>query len=299
MLDLKGFETESRNDATTHLDSMSALEIVDVMNQEDAKVIEAVKSQRHIIAKIIESATRSLYGGGRIIYVGAGTSGRLGVLDAVECPPTFGVDYNTVLGLIAGGDSAFVKAKEGSEDQEDQGRSDLEAVQLTSKDIVIGLAASGRTPYVIGALNYASSLGCDTASIACNKDSEISKHASLSVEVIVGPEVLTGSTRLKAGTAQKMVLNMISTGAMVGFGKVYQNLMVDVKQSNEKLKVRAQNIVIEATGISREGAIAMLEKSGGSVKVAIVMILHNVSERGARMLLESSKGHIKNIVKGG
>lgn len=298
MLDLKGFSTETRNPNTLNLDTMTPLELVDAMNQEDAHVIEAVGSQRENIATIIEWATESLYAGGRIIYMGAGTSGRLGVLDAVECPPTFGVDYNKVIGLMAGGEKAFVKAQEGAEDSEEFGIEDLKNSDLTSNDIVIGIAASGRTPYVIGGLKYAREMGCKTATVSCNANSLISTYSDIAVEAVVGPEVLTGSTRLKAGSAQKMILNMISTGAMVGFGKAYQNLMVDVKQSNVKLVVRAQNIVMEATGVDRERAKETLELAEGSVKVAIVMILFEVDYTQALRMLENAKGHIKNINKG-
>lgn len=295
MLDLKGFSTETRNPNTMNLDSMTPLEIVDAMNQEDAHVIEAVGSQRENIATIIGWATESLYAGGRIVYMGAGTSGRLGVLDAVECPPTFGVDYNKVIGLMAGGEKAFVKAQEGAEDSEAFGIEDLKEIGLTSNDIVIGIAASGRTPYVIGGLKYARELGCKTATVSCNAGSLISSYSDVAVEAVVGPEVLTGSTRLKAGSAQKMILNMISTGAMVGFGKAYQNLMVDVKQSNVKLVVRAQNIVMEATGVEREVAKETLELAENSVKTAIVMILFNVDFNQAQSMLGEAKGHIKNI----
>lgn len=298
MLDLKGFSTETRNPNTLNLDTMTPLELVDAMNQEDAHVIEAVGSQRENIATIIEWATESLYAGGRIIYMGAGTSGRLGVLDAVECPPTFGVDYNKVIGLMAGGEKAFVKAQEGAEDSEEFGIEDLKNSDLTSNDIVIGIAASGRTPYVIGGLKYARETGCKTATVSCNANSLISTYSDIAVEAVVGPEVLTGSTRLKAGSAQKMILNMISTGAMVGFGKAYQNLMVDVKQSNVKLVVRAQNIVMEATGVDRERAKETLELADDSVKVAIVMILFEVDYTQALRMLENAKGHIKNINKG-
>ena len=295
MLDLKGFATESRNPKSMHLDTMTPLEIVTLMNQEDCRVVGAVETQLEQIAAVATQCTDTLYAGGRIIYMGAGTSGRLGVLDAVECPPTFGVDYNTVIGLIAGGEKAFVKAQEGVEDSEVLGATDLKDIQLTARDIVIGLAASGRTPYVIGGLTYAKSLGCPTVAISCNHDAKISQYADTVIEAVAGPEVLTGSTRLKAGTAQKMILNMISITAMIGFGKVYQNLMVDVKQSNEKLVVRAQNIVMEATGVSRETAIDTLSKCQGHVKTAIVMILCHVDVPEATSLLETSKGHIGKI----
>ena len=234
MIDLSVLTTESRNPDTMNLDEMTPLQIAAIMNQEDEKAVKAVEEVLPQIATAIEWATDSLKAGGRIIYIGAGTSGRLGVLDAVECPPTFGVPRELVVGLIAGGDKAFVEAVEGAEDSETLCEADLKEISLTSKDIVIGLAASGRTPYVIYGLDYANKTGCHTVAIACNKGSDVGKKAKLAIEPVTGPEVLTGSTRLKAGTAQKMILNMISTGSMVGIGKAYENLMVDVKQSNEK-----------------------------------------------------------------
>ncbi len=298
MINLKLFATESRNQKTMSLDTMTPLEIATIMNEEDRNVIDAVNQELTKIAKVIEWATESLYKEGRIIYMGAGTSGRLGVLDAVECPPTFSVDYEKVVGLIAGGEGAFIKAQEGAEDNKQLGRDDLVNLNLSSNDLVIGLAASGRTPYVIGGLEYAKEMGCKTATVSCNKNAEIGIYADISIEAVVGPEVLTGSTRLKAGTAQKMILNMISTGAMVGYGKAYSNLMVDVKQSNDKLVVRAQNIVMEATGVDREVAISVLAKSNDSVKVAIVMIMFEVDYDEALSLLDNAKGHIKEIEKG-
>lgn len=297
MLDLKGFSTESRNEKTTNLDTMTPLEIVTIMNQEDQNVIKAVNSQLDKIAEVAAWGTEALYNEGRIIYMGAGTSGRLGVMDAVECPPTFGVDFDKVIGLIAGGDAAFVKAQEGAEDKEEFGKDDLVSLGITSNDIIIGIAASGRTPYVIGGLKYAREMGCKTATVSCNENALIGTFADVSIEAVVGPEVLTGSTRLKAGTAQKMILNMISTTAMIGYGKAYNNLMVDVKQSNAKLVVRAQNIVMEATDVDREVAKEVLAKSEGSVKTAIVMIMFDVDKVEAEALLADAKGHIKQIKK--
>jgi len=221
MIDLSVLTTESRNPDTINLDEMTPLQIAAIMNQEDAKAVKAVEEVISEIATAIEWATDSLNAGGRIIYIGAGTSGRLGVLDAVECPPTFGVSREMVVGLIAGGDKAFVAAVEGAEDSETLCEADLKEIGLTSKDIVIGLAASGRTPYVIYGLDYANKTGCHTVAIACNKGSDVGKKANLAIEPVTGPEVLTGSTRLKAGTAQKMILNMISTGSMVGIGKAW------------------------------------------------------------------------------
>ena len=296
MIDLSNLTTEKRNPNTMNLDTMTPLEFVTVMNKEDGKVIEAVKEVLPQIAKVITWTTEALENGGRIIYMGAGTSGRLGVLDAVECPPTFGVSPDVMVGLMAGGESAFVKAVEGAEDSETLGTEDLKKIGLTSKDVVIGIAASGRTPYVIHALRYARSLGVKTAIIACNKDSEMSKEADIAIEPVSGPEVLTGSTRLKAGTAQKLVLNMISTGSMVGVGKAYQNLMVDVMQSNEKLKTRAENIVMAATECERDDAREKIDLAGGSVKLAITMILLNTDATEAAKKLADAKGHIRHTI---
>ena len=244
----------------------------------------------------MEWSAEAIASGARIIYVGAGTSGRLGLLDAVECPPTFGVSYDTVVGLIAGGEGAFIKAVEGAEDHEEFGKADLEKISCRREDIVIGLAASGRTPYVIGALNYAKELGCHTVAIACNKNSKIGQFADIAIEPDNGPEVLTGSTRLKSGTSQKMILNMISTGAMIRNGKVYQNLMVDVKQSNEKLISRAENIIVAATGCSHEEAARARVESGGMVKTAIVMILLNCSKEAAEAHLKEANGFIRKAI---
>lgn len=297
MVDLSHLTTEARNPETMHLDEMSPLEIAEAMNREDAHVIEAVHEQLPSIAQAIEWATASLRAGGRIVYMGAGTSGRLGVLDAVECPPTFGVSPETVVGLMAGGEHAFVRAVEGAEDSPTMGVDDLKKIGLTDRDLVIGLAASGRTPYVAHALDYAREVGCRTVAIACNKGSVIGAHAELAIELVCGPEVLTGSTRLKSGTAQKLVLNMISTGSMVGVGKVYQNLMVDVQQTNEKLVTRAQNICMAATECSRDEAIEALAAADGHVKCAIVMILNGQTADEARAALDAADGHVREAIK--
>lgn len=296
-LKLDTMTTETRNKDTIHLDTMTPLEIVTAMNREDARVPQAIGLVLPQIAQVVEWGVASLSAGGRIFYMGAGTSGRLGVLDAAECPPTFGVSPNLVVGLIAGGDAAFLKAVEGAEDSRDLGREDLKSHDLTKDDLVIGIAASGRTPYVLGGLAYARQVGCRTAAISCNKGSEVGLAADLAVEAVVGPEVLTGSTRLKAGTAQKLILNMISTAAMVGVGKVYQNLMVDVMQTNEKLHVRAENIVMEATGVSREAAKAKIADANGSVKLAIVMILVDCGAEDAQARLERAKGFVRDAVR--
>lgn len=297
MLDLTALTTERRNPHTMNLDEMSPLEIAQTMNQEDEQAVLAVRKVLPEIATAITWATESLKAGGRIIYIGAGTSGRLGVLDAVECPPTFGVSPDTVVGIIAGGEHAFTIAQEGVEDSPTLCEEDLKKKNLSSKDIVIGLAASGRTPYVISGLQYARSIGCKTVAIACNLHSQVGKAADLAIEPVPGPEVLTGSTRLKAGTVQKLILNMISTGSMVGIGKVYQNLMVDVQQTNEKLKVRAQNIVMDITDCTRETAAESLEAAGGHVKTAIVMILNGCTSEEAAEQLQKAGGHIRQAIQ--
>ena len=296
-LNLAGMSTETRNSRTMNLDIMTPLEIVTVMNEEDARVPEAIKPQLNNIAQCVAWAAQSIEKGGRLIYMGAGTSGRLGVLDAAECPPTFGVSPDTVVGLIAGGDKAFIKAVEGAEDSAELGRQDLANIGLTGRDVVVGIAASGRTPYVIGGLEYARQMGCHTVGISCNPGSAVGKAAELAIEVVPGPECLTGSTRLKAGTAQKLILNMISTATMVRCGKAFQNLMVDVVPTNEKLRVRAENIVMEATGVTRERAKEALRESQDKVKTAILMILVGCGREEAEEKLEKTNGHIREAMK--
>lgn len=296
MTDLKKMTTETRNTASENLDCMSALEIVTLMNREDAKIAPAVEQQLPQIAKAVDLCVSSLENGGRIVYMGAGTSGRLAAIDAAECPPTFGVSKDTVIGLIAGGNQIEISLVNDKEDSPECGKTDLQGIGLTGKDIVVGIAASGRTPYVIGGMEYAKSLGCNTVSIACNGNSEIGKRATVAIEVIVGSEVLTGSTRLRAGTSQKMILNMISTASMVRFGKVYRNLMVDVAQTNEKLVARAQGILMEATGITGEEAVSVLEEAGGSVKKAIVMVLASCSAEDAQKRLDKARGHVREAL---
>lgn len=295
-LTLDNLLTEARNPQTMELDSMTPLEIVTAMNREDARVPESIRPQLPNIAQCVAWATEAIRSGGRLIYMGAGTSGRLGVLDAVECPPTFGVSPDVVVGLIAGGERAFVRAVEGAEDSRELGKADLEAIGLTPKDLVVGIAASGRTPYVLGGLAYANSLGCKTAAISCNPGSAVGKEARLAIEVAPGPECLTGSTRLKAGTAQKLILNMISTATMVGCGKAYSNLMVDVMQTNEKLVVRAQNIVMEATGVSRDSAKEAIALAGGSCKLAVTMILADCTVEEAKERLERCGGSVRQAI---
>lgn len=296
-MELKNMSTETRNKKTMDLDIMSSLEIVQVMNSEDTQVPLIIKEHLNEIAHAVDWAVDSLSNDNRIFYLGAGTSGRLGVLDAAECLPTFGVPDGTIIGLIAGGESAMIKAVEGAEDNRELGKQDLVDHNLNKNDLVIGLAASGRTPYVIGALNYANEVGCNTVAIACNNNTEIGKIADVAIEVAVGPEILTGSTRLKAGTAQKLILNMISTASMVQVGKAYQNLMVDVVQSNEKLVTRAQNIVMAATGVERAEAKDKITASDGSVKLAIVMILADCSVSEAKAKLSKSDGKVREAIK--
>jgi N-acetylmuramic acid 6-phosphate etherase len=275
------------------LDEMSTLEMVSCFNREDRKVPEAIEKVLPAIAQAVDLAAAALKAGGRLIYLGAGTSGRLGVLDASECPPTFGVPHGMVIGLIAGGPGALLKAVEGAEDDAALGEADLVALNLTATDMVVGLAASGRTPYVIGALRYARQLGCATAAISCNPDSPIAHEAQVAISPVVGPEALTGSTRLKSGTAQKLVLNMLSTGAMVKLGKVYENLMVDVKATNVKLVDRACRIVVEATGAERSQAEAALTQTGFEVKPAILMILAGIDAEEAQQRLQQHDGYLR------
>ncbi|MBO4394706.1 MAG: N-acetylmuramic acid 6-phosphate etherase [Spirochaetales bacterium] len=295
-VNLTGMTTETRNEASSDLDTMTSLEIVTLMNSEDSKIAAAVKAQLPEIAKAVDLCVDSLEKGGRIIYIGAGTSGRLGAIDAAECPPTFGVAPGTVVGLIAGGQSIDISLSADREDSPQCGREDLSGIALNGKDTVVGVAASGRTPYVIGGMEYARSLGCHTVSIACNKGSTIGNLADVAIEVIVGPEVLTGSTRLKAGTSQKMILNMISTASMVRTGKCYKNLMVDVVQTNAKLEARAVGILVAATGISKDEAASVLKKAGGSVKKAVVMVLSSCSPEEAEERLKASKGHVREAL---
>lgn len=288
--------TEARNPRTQNLDMLSTLELAEVMNQEDRRVPDAVGQALPEIAAAIDAVAAGFAQGGRLIYVGAGTSGRLGVLDAAECPPTFGTDPSLVLGLIAGGQEALLRAVEHAEDSRELGRADLEDVYLAPADVVVGIAASGRTPYVIGALDYANEVGATTVALSCNPDTEVSKHADIAIEVDNGPEILTGSTRLKSGTSQKLVLNMISTGAMVKSGKVFGNLMVDVQPTNEKLVDRAARIVMEATGCDRATAEAALKDAGDNAKTAIVAVLNDTDATGAREALERSGGFVRGAI---
>lgn len=296
MINLDHMSTEQINKKTQDIDILSIRDALQIMNEEDEKVAQAVREEIPHIEKAVKAVIEAFKNGGRLIYMGAGTSGRLGLLDAVECPPTFGTPPEMVVGLIAGGDNAFVKAVEGAEDNMDMGVEDLKELNIGPNDLVIGIAASGRTPYVIGGLQYAKEVGCKTVGIACNKDSEIGRLTDIKIEVVVGPEVLAGSTRLKAGTAQKMVLNMISTISMVGIGKAYKNLMVDVQRTNKKLETRAENIIIAATDVDRATAKRVLEEASGSVKLAITMLLLNTNAEEARIRLEKADGHIRKAL---
>lgn len=298
MIDLTKLSTETRNPETMDLDEMSPLQIAQAMNREDARAVAAVTEVLPQVATAIEWAAAAVSAGHRLIYMGAGTSGRLGVLDAAECPPTFGVSPDVVVGLIAGGERAFIKAVEGAEDSRELGADDLHGIGLCAEDVVVGLAASGRTPYVLGGLAFAREQGCKTVAIACNHGSAVGKEAALAIEPVPGPEVLTGSTRLKAGTVQKLVLNMISTGTMVRCGKAYQNLMVDVQTTNEKLVVRAQNIVMDACGCDREQAVKALAATDGQVKPAIVSVLLGCDAAEAQARLGAAAGHVRAAIAG-
>lgn len=289
--------SESRNPASTEIDDKSALEIVSIINKEDAKVAQAIKACLPQIAQAVDLISKAFCQGGRLIYMGAGTSGRLGVLDACECPPTFNVPESQVIGLIAGGKEAMFRAQEGAEDNIELGVTDLTQLNANNKDVVVGIAASGRTPYVIGALTWAKEQGISCVSISCNQDSPMAKMADIAITPIVGAEIISGSTRLKSGSAQKMVLNMLSTAAMIKTGKVYQNLMVDVKTSNQKLAARAVNIVIEATGCSKAQAQSLLSQTEQRPKLAILMQLTDTSLEQAKLALTQSKGHLKPAIR--
>lgn len=295
-MNLENLTTERRNEETFGLDEMSVSTALEKMNKEDKKVAEAVEKALPMIEPVIEKTIESFNHGGRLIYLGAGTSGRLGVLDAAECVPTFGVEASMVVGLIAGGEKAMTLAVEGAEDDLELGKQDLIDLQLTKNDMLIGIAASGRTPYVIGALDYAKSIGAHTGSLACNMNAEISQHADFPIEVDCGAEFLTGSTRLKSGTAQKLILNMISTIAMIGIGKVYNNLMVDVRPTNEKLVERSKRIIMEATECDYQTAEKTFIQAEEDVKLAIVMILTNSAKDEAQEKLVQAKGFIKNTL---
>ena len=289
--------TEQRNPNSKHVDSLSALEIVQLMNDEDKQVPLAIEKCLPQIAQAVECIVAAFQQGGRLVYIGAGTSGRLGVLDASECPPTFGVSPEMVKGIIAGGERALRHPIEGAEDSKAQAVVDLQAIQFSSKDVLVGIAASGRTPYVIGALEYAKSLGSVTVSIASNPNSAMANIVDIAIDTVVGPEVLTGSSRLKSGTAQKLVLNMLTTASMILMGKCYQNLMVDVQASNEKLKARAIRIVMQATDCDKTLAEETLKQANQNAKLAIMMILSGLDRAQAEALLEKHQGKLQLALK--
>lgn len=293
---LGNLTTERRNPASEGIDSLSALEIVRLMNAEDAGVAAAVGRVTDEIARAVEVVAARLRAGGRLIYLGAGTSGRLGVLDAAECPPTFNSPPEQVLGVIAGGRGAMFRSVEGAEDHPELAAADLAAIELGASDVVVGIATSGRTPYVIGGLQYARQQGAYAIALACNEEAALAEHADLAIVPIVGPEVISGSTRLKAGTATKMVLNMISTGAMVLLGKTYGNLMVDLRASNSKLSDRARRIVAAITGATEAEAADQLARCDGEVKTAIVAQVCGISPEIARRRLDECGGHLRQAI---
>ncbi|EFB72855.1 MULTISPECIES: N-acetylmuramic acid 6-phosphate etherase [Providencia] len=299
-IDLSKMVTESRNTASMDIDQLSTIEMLKVINDEDKKVPVAVEKTLPQIAQLVDKVAEAFLNGGRLIYSGAGTSGRLGILDASECPPTYGTPHEQVIGLIAGGHQAIFRAVENAEDKPDLGEQDLKDIHFNSKDILVGIAASGRTPYVLGALKYAYSVGATTASISCNPDSPVSQAADIAITPVVGPEVVTGSSRMKAGTAQKLILNMITTGAMIRIGKVFGNLMVDVEATNAKLIERQTRIVMEATECDRNTAELALQQCDRHCKTAILMILSGLNADEARQLLANNNGFIRtalNIAK--
>ncbi len=296
MVNINHLGTEQRNEKTKDLDLLSTMEIIQIMNEEDLNVVAGVKQALPQIEKVVHAMIEALSNGGRVVYVGAGTSGRTGIIDAVECGPTFSCTYE-FLGLIAGGYGAIVKAVEGAEDKKELCVEDLKNNNFTEKDLLVGVAASGRTPYVIGGIEYAKSLGAKTACVCCNIDTEIGKIVDYPIEVSAGPEILTGSTRLKSGTCQKVIINMLSTAAMVGMGKVYKNLMVDVMATNIKLVERCRQIVMAATGCDWETADAALNQTDNHCKEAIVMILLGVDVNEAKEKLAGAKGWVRKAVE--
>lgn len=296
-MDLSRLTTERRNPASAHIDSCTTLEMVTIMQQEDSKIASAIEKILPEIARAIDATSQRLENGGRLFYLGAGTSGRLGILDASECPPTYGTDPELVQGLIAGGIPAIFRAQEGAEDNPGLAVHDLKEHGFSAKDVLVGIAASGRTPYVIGGLKYARELGALTIALACSEHAEIAALADIALTPVTGPEVVTGSTRMKAGTAQKLVLNMLSTGTMIKLGKVYGNLMVDVKASNKKLEERAIRIVMEGSGCERTEAEKALKWADGHAKLAILMVVAGVSASEGKALLERTSGHLAAAIR--
>lgn len=296
-MNLEKLLTEARNPETENIDELASLEILQCINQEDKKVALAIELVLPQIAQAVDWIVESLSGGGRLFYLGAGTSGRMGILDASECPPTFGTSPDLVQGIIAGGEKAVFRAVEGAEDSLTMAAEDLVARGLSPRDVVVGIAASGRTPYVIGGLEHARRVGCHTVAVVCTPDSEMQKVSELSIAILVGPEVIMGSTRMKAGTAQKLVLNMLTTASMIRMGKVYGNLMVDVQATNKKLVERSKRIVCLATGVSREKAEAAIVEAGGSVKVAVTLLMIGISAVEAQELLVQAGGSVSQALR--
>ena len=294
---MKHLTTESRNPASENIDQSSAIEIAQLMNAEDGQVAQAVAQELPAFAKAMEWIADSFRRSGRLIYIGAGTSGRLGVLDASECPPTFNTPPSMVVGIIAGGETALTTAGEGAEDDPEQAVRDLRSCGFSTHDVLVGIATSGRTPYVLGALDYAGSLGARRIGFTCNASSELHQHADLVIAPVVGPEIISGSTRLKAGTATKMVLNMLTTGAMILIGKTYGNLMVDLRASNQKLKIRSRRIVSEVTGLTEDQSEALLSQCFGEVKTAIVMHTLRVDVDQARRMLDENNGKLREALE--
>jgi N-acetylmuramic acid 6-phosphate etherase len=290
--------TEQRNPASARIDLLPTLEMLRVINDEDRKVADAVAAELDQIATAVDAIVAAIKGGGRLFYIGAGTSGRLGVLDASECPPTFNVSPELVQGIIAGGPAALERATEATEDDPATGARDLMARGFSAQDVVVGIAASGRTPYVLGAVSKARELGAMTIGISCSPDSELSRAVDIPIEPLPGPEIIAGSTRMRAGTATKLVLNMLSTGAMIRLGHVYGNMMVNVQPTNGKLADRARRIIAESAGISYERAAELLEQSGRSVRTAIVMGKLGVSRAEAELRLQQAEGRVGKAVNG-
>ncbi|MFN2047981.1 N-acetylmuramic acid 6-phosphate etherase [Pantoea agglomerans] len=296
-LDLSQMITEGRNPASQNIDELSTEAMLRVINDEDKKVALAVEAIVPQIAAAVDAICAAFQAGGRLIYCGAGTSGRLGILDASECPPTFGTPREQVVGLIAGGHTAILQAVENAEDNREQGAQDLKDIRFSRHDVLVGIAASGRTPYVLGALAYANELGATTVSLTCNPGSAMSQVAAIALTPVVGPEVVTGSSRMKAGTAQKLVLNMLTTGSMIRSGKVYSNLMVDVEATNQKLVQRQVNIVMQATDCDEATASAALTACGGHCKTAILMVLADLAADEAKALLSQHQGFIRQALQ--
>ena len=296
LTELETLVSEGRNPRTMDIDLLPSLEILRRINEEDKSVPAAVEKVLPEIACAVDRIVKAFRAGGRLIYIGAGTSGRLGILDASECPPTFGVPEGMVVGLIAGGSTAMTHAIENAEDDAGQGESDLRAIGLTAQDVVVGIAVSGRTPYVIGALTYARAIGAGTVALSCNPNAAIAPLADIAIAPVVGPEVLTGSTRMKSGTAQKLVLNMLTTASMIGIGKTYQNLMVDVNVTNEKLANRAVRIVMQAAGCTPDEASRLLEQTGHDVKLAILIAMTGMPLEVARGALRQAGGFLRTAI---